>query len=346
MKHKVPINPALLAGLLISVALGSRLAAPAEQKIFIPKEVRTILEEGMAGRQARPDIPFTIFKHIYLPAKDSVHSIFLFKVKNADLGFAPPVAAQAPAQPAQLQARFNVFLQFLQLDKNAPSKVAREAYVPVTFQADGESYDPEKEPWYSVASTLLPGNYLLAMAITSLDLTKIGTSYFEFSLPDAKASTQNLETTPIFFVKQLNKMEAPETKAEVHPGFFTYSVLRIEPNIDNIFRPGDNLDIFFYVFGATPGEPKAENQQASYSIEVNYEIRQADSPAIRYEPAMYSFPLISHALPMKQTVLVKTENEQKKEQRDLPAGNYRLRLKITDKNSNLTIEKAIDFEVR
>jgi hypothetical protein len=358
MIHGKPGIPVLLAGFIISLILGPVFAAQTNQqgkdknepkaaeKIFIPKEVKAVLEQGMAARQSRLDIPFTIFKHIYLPARDSVHAIFLFKAKNADLGFAPPAGMPAPTQPVQLQAQFYVFLQFLRVEKDAPAKVVQEAYVPATIQAGAEPYDPEKEAWYSIAYTLLPGDYLLAMAITSPDLNKIGTTYFDFSLPDAKASTQILDTTPVFFIKQMNKMEAPEMKAQVHPGFFTYSLLRIEPNIDNIFKAGDNLDIFFYVFGAKPGEARAGEQQAQYNIEVNYEVKQGDKPAIRYEPAIYFFPLISHALPMKQTVLIKTEKEQKREQRDLPAGKYTLSLKISDKNSDLTVEKTVDFEVK
>jgi hypothetical protein len=354
MKHIKPGIPVLLAGFIIVLALGSIFASlPRQQsdpkkepkatgKNVIPQEVKTVFEQGMSTRQPRLDIPFTIFKHIYLPAKDSIHNIFFFKVKNADLGFAPT----AEPSPSRLQASFPVFLQFLHVEKASPPKIVREAYVPVTLQADSQSYDPEKEAWYSIAYALVPGDYLLALAITSPDLKKIGTAYFDFSNPDAKASPQNLETTPIFFVNQMTKMEKPETRAEVHQGFFTYSLLHIEPNIDNIFKAGDNLDIFFFVFGAKSGEARAGEQQAPYDIEVNYEVKQGDKPAIRYDTATYSFPLISHALPMKQTVLIKTEKEQKREQRDLPAGKYTLSLKILDKISNLAMEKTVDFEVR
>ncbi len=368
----------LCLGLVLSVFLSAGFAiqkdqkdkdkkeGKPEEKIFIPKEIKAVLEQGLAARQPRLDIPFTIFKQYYLPAQNAIHSIFFFKAKNVDLGFAPAPQSPAPApaqtekekepqatpeaqaQPAGLQARLNVFLQFLLEENNAPPKIAREAFVPVALQADNASYDPEKEEWYTVGYTLLPGKYILAMAITSLDLKKIGTVYYEFSLPDSRAFTQSLDTTPIFFVKQITKLEAPETRALVHKGLFTYSVLRMEPNLDNVFKAGDNLDIFFFIFGAKPVEakPGEQTQQPQYNIEVSYEVKQGDKAAVRYEPALYTFPLISHALPMKQTVLIKTDKEEKREQRDLPAGKYTLSLKITDKVSGLTIDKTIDFEVK
>jgi hypothetical protein len=156
MKHGKPGIPVLLAGFILGLALGSIFASQPRQqsdpkkepkkteKSFIPLEVKTVFEQGISTRQPRLDIPFSIFKHIYLPAKDSIHNIFFFKAKNADLGFAPT----AQPSPSQLQARFPVFLQFLHVEKASPPKIVREAYVPVTLQADSESYDPEKEAWY------------------------------------------------------------------------------------------------------------------------------------------------------------------------------------------------------
>jgi hypothetical protein len=378
MKNKQLVVLVLCLGLVLSVFLSAGFAmqkdqkdkdkkeGKPEEKIFIPKEVKAVLEQGLASRQPRLDIPFTIFKQYYLPAQNAIHGIFFFKAKNVDLGFAPApqspaataaktekekeaqAAPEAQAQPAGIQAKFNVFLQFLLEENNAPPKIAREAFVPVALQADNASYDPEKEEWYTVGYTLLPGKYILAMAITSPDLKKIGTYYYEFSFPDAKAFTQSLETTPIFFVKQITKLEVPETRALVHQGVFTYSVLRMEPNLDNVFKAGDSLDIFFFIFGVKPVEakPGEQPQQPQYNIEIRYEVKQGDKAAVRYEPALYSFPLISHALPMKQTVLIKTDKEEKREQRDLQAGKYTLSLKITDKVSGMTIDKTIDFEVK
>jgi len=168
--------------------------------VFIPKEIKAVMQEGQASRQGRQDIPFTIFKYLLFPAKDSLHSVFLFpatlvnlpakdsrltpagdslhavlffKAKNADLGYAVKAPAVAPEQqeapppPAGVhEANLNIFIEFRQTDKTGASKVVREVFVPVHIEEDSATYDPDKEEWYSVGYTLRPGKYAAAMAIT------------------------------------------------------------------------------------------------------------------------------------------------------------------------------------
>jgi hypothetical protein len=284
------------------------------------------------------------------------------KIKNSDLGFAPPVLAPqkqekakekekkekeeaAPAAeaqtPPQLEAKFNVFLQFNSLGENTPPQVVREVYVPALLVTESSSYDPAKEEIYSIGYPTYSGKYLLAMAITSLDLKKIGTFYYEFSIPDARSFTKELDTTPIFFVKDMKQMSAPETIVGLHKGFFTYSILQVVPNLNNIFSSGENLDIFLFVFGAQP------NEQQRYQLETNYEIKKGEEVIIRFATATYESLLISQPLPMKQTVIIKSEKEgEKTESRDLAAGNYSLSIKIVDKVSGNSVTKSVDFEVK
>ena len=101
---------------------------------------------------------------------------------------------------------------------------------------------------------LIPGNYLLSMSIANQDLKKIGTQYFEFSLPIATSFTDSLETTPLFFIKKIENIDTPETKPFTQKGYFTYSILKIEPNFESVFSSGDFLEFLFYVFGAQPKE--------------------------------------------------------------------------------------------
>jgi len=43
--------------------------APESNIIIIPDKVKTVLNEGLKTKQPRPDIPFSIVWHIYLPAE-------------------------------------------------------------------------------------------------------------------------------------------------------------------------------------------------------------------------------------------------------------------------------------
>ncbi|MGB8951745.1 MAG: FxLYD domain-containing protein [Candidatus Aminicenantales bacterium] len=259
----------LFFGLIFCLGIGMSSAAPVSQpekketkgeKIFIPKNVKAVLLEGLPGRQTRSDIPFTVFKHIYLPASSGFHNIFFFKLRNADLGFMPLNST------SRLKASFHIFLQFHLLENNASPKIIKEIYVPANVEMESASYDPNQQEIYNVGYPLMPGNYLLAMAVTSLDLKKIGTYYFELSLPEPRSFEKSLDTSPIFFVNDIQQVNAPEMRTELHKDFFSYSLLHITPNIDGRFHPEDSLDIFFYIFGARPNERK------THEIEIKYEV--------------------------------------------------------------------------
>jgi len=341
-----------------------------EEKIMIPPEVKLVLAQGLAQRQGRQDIPFLIIKHLYLPAKENMHSIFLFKMKNASLGFAPqafalvekkpeeekavekeekekeeteekaPPAVQTEPPPTRLIANLNVFLQFHRLENKEPVEVFKEVYIPLNLQAESTSYDPEKEEVYSTAYPLPPGDYMMAMAVTSIDLMKIGTLYYEFSLPDVRSFTENLETTPIFFAREIKRMTSPELTAEVHKGFFTFSVLQIEPKIENVFSVGEGLDIFYFIFGTQP------NEEGNYNIEADYEVLKEEESVIRFQSQSYNFPLISQVLPMKTRVIIKSEGEEKQEDKDLEPGIYTFSLKIKDNVTGKSLDKSINFEIK
>jgi hypothetical protein len=346
MKTKTCLCAILFAGLILSFVSAPYLVAQENQEkkqseaIYIPKEVKEVIEAGMENREARLDIPFTVFKYLYLPARENMHVVFFFKVKNSDLGFAPltPVGgtpektegeaaetAQETSAP-QLQSKAHCFLHFNRLDGD----YEKEIYIPVQLQADGSSYNPEEEGIYTTGYPLPSGKYLLSMAITSLELEKIGTQYFEFTIPDPATFTDALETTPVFFVSQLNRMSSAEMKAEIHKEYFTYAVLQITPNLDSVFHPGDNLDIFFFIFGAQPNEANQFDIEASYSV-------------------MKENEAISQPLPLKKTVIIQTQEgdqvSEKKEQKDLDPGVYTLNIELKCNISGKTATKSVDFTI-
>jgi hypothetical protein len=326
-------------------------AQPQQQRVFIPPQVKVVLQEGLLARQGRQDIPVTFTRHIFLPARDSLHNIIFFKIKNADLGYAPaavvaPAAPVAPEQPQpaaqseQLQAKFNVFLWFSSLGQDGMLQTVKEVYIPATIDTPAAGYDPEKVEAYTFGYPLPAGRYLLAMAVTSQDLSKIGTGYFEFSTPNPAAMTNVLETTPIFFAKSVDQMQAPETRTEIHKDYFTYSILKMEPKTENIFAQGESLDIFFFTFGLRP------NDQQRYNVEFGYEVKKGEETAVRYENQVSDSPLVSQPLPLKQTVIIKSDKGETTEVRDLGPGLYSLIIKISDKVSGLSAEKKVDFEIK
>lgn len=357
MIMKKMIIPAIALGIIITLI--QPLAAVAQEegqeaeKIFIPKEIKAELTQGMEHMTPRMDIPFEIFEHLYLPARQNMHSIFLLKAKNADLGFAPPAPAaaaetgeegetQEAAQESNiLTTQLNGFLWFKQKDGD----FSKEVYVPIQLQEEKESYNPEEESMYSTGYPLPPGTYTLAMAITSKDLQKIGTQYFEFELPAISNFTDSLGTTPIFFARDIQQMAAPERTTEFHEGFFTYSILQIDPILENIFTQKDSLDIFFYVFGAQP-DPETNK----FNLTANYELIKDEEVIVRYAEATYDAPIVSQPLPLKRTVLIQKKKgeevvEEKKETRDVETGEYTFVINLKDNVSGKKLEKKITITV-
>jgi hypothetical protein len=360
MNAKRFIVPVLFIALSVSLLAGPSPAAqkPSQKsqgQVMIPPQVKADIQEGLASRKGRQDIPFAIFHSLYFPARDnSFHSVFFLKIKNSDLDYKPvatPSAETKPDQkgpqetpvqeaPAELQANLNVFLQFNRLDNNGVPEVFRETWTTATFKLPAAELDPEKEDIYSVGYPLPAGDFVVAIAVTSIDLQKVGIAYCEISLPDITKLGNTLDTTPIFFAKQMDQMDGAEDHTVFHKDCFTYSYLKVVPNLDRTFSPGENLDIFFFVFGAQP------NPAGKHDIEIDFEVKKGEEMQIKFTPQTYESFVISQPLPMKQTVKIKKGEEERIEQRDLPAGNYTLVISMLDKVSQKSAVKTIDFEVK
>jgi hypothetical protein len=372
----------VVIGLVLVFSLGlftafaqeaKRPEARQPQREVIPKEIKAIMQEGLATRQGRQEIPFTIFKYLTFPVRGGMHAVIFFKAKNADLGFAAPVPAANQAKQAQtpapatgtLEARLGLALEFLQPDETGTLKVSRDMTFPVTLQTESAGYDPAKEETYTMGFGLPYGKYTVAMLLSAIDpkkgtadIKRVGVGYYDINLPGPDSYQGTIDTTPIFFAKTIEQMQDYERRPVIHKGFFTYSVLQIVPNIDNVVTAEDKsqIEVFYFVLGAKPkpveeaqAQPPAQPQPEKYDLEVNYEVQTPDgTAAIKWQNQTYQNPLIDQALPLKQTMKISDEKgvELRTEQKDLGAGKYSLVLKITDKVSGFVVEKKLPFEVK
>lgn len=333
----------LILSVLLSVFSLSRVTGQKEkkneeeEKIYIPEQVKSVMEEGLAARQPRRDIPFEIVRFLYLPAPKNVHAVFLFKIKNADLDFKPVLTekgeAEKESQPEPsplLQTNFKIFARFYEKNKGNVGNIVRESYVPASLREESSSFKPEEENIYSIGYPFPPGDYLLALAIAYPYLDKIGLQYLEFSLPDANFFSDKLGLTPVFFIESLKQHEKPEMITKVHKNSFVYSTLEIVPKIKNIFSPGEPLNIFYYIYGCKP-EP-GTNQ---YNIKIKYQVKKAEESIVKFKEKSYPFPLISHPIPVLKS------DDQPPE----PA-SYLLEITISDKISGHSHTENIEFEIK
>ena len=302
------------------------------EEIKIPSEVREIFDEGILTKIPRTDITVNHLRTLYLPAQENnVHAVFLIKLKNADLNFQEEAKTyeltEEDATSKMLFSDLDVFLRFYKMEKGKVKGMFKEIYIPYPLEVEREGFNPEEENLYYIGNPLPPGDYLLALAFASTDLSEIGTTYIEFSLPDPLSFQRKLETTPVLFVKSLQRISSPETEVKVHKNCFFYSVLKIEPKLENIFHQGETPDIFYFIYGARP------NQEKKFDIEIDYKVKKGKEDVIKYATQTYSSPFINHPLPLKIG------------EKYLEPGQYTLEIKIKDKISNLSMKKDIPFEV-
>ena len=303
------------------------------EEIKIPSEVGEIFDQNISTKTPRTDISINYLRILYLPPQqNNVHAIFLLKLKNADLNFQEemktPVQTKEDLAPQTLSTKLHVFLRFYMMEKGKVKGMFKEIYIPYPLEADREGFNPEEENFYAIGDPLPPGDYLLALAFASTDLSEIGTSYIEFSLPKFSSYKNKLETTPVFFVKSLQRISSPETEVKVHKNYFFYSVLKIVPKVENIFHQGETPDIFYFIYGARP------NQERKFDIEIDYKAKKGKEDVIKYATQTYSSPFISHPLPIKMG------------EKYLEPGQFTLEIKIKDKISHLSMKKEIPFEVK
>jgi len=354
MKKEKIFSIVLIMGIMVLIIL-SVPAYPQQKKkekeaIFIPKEIKAELKKGIEDRTPRRDIPFEIIENVYLPARQNIHNIIFFKTQNKDLDFtsfsdvSTEEGEEKEVSPESdiLMTDLNVFLWFQQMDGGRD----KEVYVPFQLEEERENYDPDEESMYSVGYPLSPGKYMLAMAITTKDLKKIGTQYYEFELPSPESFVDNLGITPVFFIREIKRMESAETTTKIHEGFFTYSVLKIYPILKNVFVQGDTMQMFFYIFGA---QPDPENNK--FDLTAHYTLNRGEEEIVRYAEGTYDAPLVSQPLYLKRTVLVKTKKgdeivDEKKESRDIEPGQYKLVIELKDNITGKSMERKINITVK
>jgi len=319
---------------------GKGQEAKPSAKAPVPKEISALIQEGLATRQGRQDIPFSLFKQLILPAQGgNLYAIFFFKAKNGDLGYVPSASGSG-----EMEATLNIFFQFFQPGDAGMLKPVFGRKTLAALKSDGAGYDPEKEDWYSLGLAMPAGTYTLAMVIATPDMKKMSVGYCDVVLPAAETYQAALWPTEPVIVKSLDQVE-PDQGLTVHRGYFSWGAIKVVSNMAGIAAPGDNLEIFFFVLGAAVKDPAAV--RPANDLEVNFEVQGEDGKAaIKWAPQAYETYFVNQPLPLVQTLQIKDDKGERVEKRPLPAGKYVLLAQVTDKVSGLKGETKVSFEVK
>ena len=352
MKASRTIAAALALLFVVSVLTVSVQAAPGIQadkqeakapaKGSLPKEIAALIQEGLATRQGRQDIPFRFSKQLILPAQGSnKYPVFFFKAKNGDLGYAPSATGTA-----EMETTLNVFFQFYQPAADGWLKPTMGGKTLTVLKTEGNGYSAEKEDWYSFGTALPAGKYTLALVLSTPDMKKLSVGYSDITLPGPEACETALWPTDPVIVTAMDQVE-PDPRPTIHRGCFTWGAVKVVPNAAGEIAAGENFEIFLFVLGASYKDPAAE--RPVIDLEANFEVQGEDGkPAIKWTPKGYEAYFISQPLTLVQTLQKVDEKGTvlSTEQKPLPAGKYVLVVTIADKISGKKGETKLAFAVK
>jgi hypothetical protein len=351
MRASRTIVPALALFAILGILAGSVQAAPAQQKkqepkpaakASMPKEIEAVIQEGLAARQGRQDMPFSLVKTLVLPAQaNNLYPIFFFKAKNGDLGYAPSLTGSGA-----METTFNVFFEFFQPDATGALKSRFGGKTQAALSTDGTGYAPEKEDWYSFGMTLPAGKYTMALVLGTPDMKKLSVAYSELALPGPDAYETTLWPTDPIIIMAMDQVD-PDQRPTIHRGYFTWGAAKVVHNAAYEIGVGENLEILFFVLGAAAKDPAAP--RPALDLEVNYEVQSLDGkPVIKWTPQSYELYLVNQPLPLFQTIQKLDEKGTvlSEEKKPLVAGSYNLAITVTDKVSGKKTDTKMAFSVK
>jgi len=290
-------------------------------------------------RLTRADIPLNYVRTYYLPAQQNqVYPIFIFKIKNADLNLAAAVE-----NPEVLRAKLHVFTRLYRLDNGVPGAVVRERYIPFNPEESKATFQPAAENYYSIASEIYPaGSYLLALAISTPDFTRISVSYIEVILPDIALLQNKLEATPVFSVTGLQQMPAPDARVTIHKNSFVYNTLLLSPSIGNEFKANESLDLFYFVLGAKP-----DAVSNAVDLQITYRFRKDGKELRKLGPAQVKNIIISQPISLSYAEITKDAKgvETERKQVSLEPGEYTLEIEMLDSVSKASGKQEFRFKI-
>jgi GWxTD domain-containing protein len=188
--------------------------------------------------------------------------------------------------------------------------------------------DPEgvQGRWlFQSGAGVLPGSYLLLVAVTHEPSGAAGSWRERVVVPNLLSP--ELALSDIALASRLEAVAAPASGALKQP--FLHGSLRVVPDVDHVFRVGSELAFYFQIYGTRAGEA-SEPPSLDHEYRIERLVAEGAQPmgkpvhleAQRELSRAFAFPLAGW-----------------------PAGRYRLRVRVVDRENGRTAERQVDFSV-
>jgi hypothetical protein len=344
------IRRVLALGLALFVAFASSTlaqSAPKDEKKRNKQEQQDIealakLVDGvsMGQQQAAADVPVTWDSHHFVKGQDGKTYVpFTVKIDRSKLS-APGIA------------------MFVRV-------ISKQGAAPTTTGTAGDKKDDDKKknerieyPWENVhfldvpehgkvsrAMAVAGGEYELFVAIKEKGTgdkkqqAKMGLLRHDLTVPDFAAS--DLNTSSVIIADTVEQVQAALSNEQQQENPYTFGSMKIVPSGDPKFKKEGELQVVFWIYGATADA----NKKPDVQIEYNFHQKTGEGEKYFNKTAPQQLnastlppqfdTALGHQLPGSLVVPLAS----------FPAGDYRLEIKITDKPSGKTLTRDVAFTV-
>lgn len=198
-------------------------------------------------------------------------------------------------------------------------------------------YDGKKSEYYSFGLILEPGSYDILLNVNRYDDSQDGTLLIELVVPqltlmDLVKPQKSIETSKPIFYKEMKSALAVEKRFTVLKNQYQVGKQIFEPVVGKevVFKASDMPILTFFVTGAA----KMVNNQPQWNITPGLEIKQGKKIIVVFKTEALRAPYFFQKLEFKMG------------DKNLPAGDYTLHVKLKDNNSKGRIGKIeIPFKI-
>ena len=192
------------------------------------------------------------------------------------------------------------------------------------------------------AVALTPGTYDVYVAVKDKGSTpttgKTGVLRQELTVP-ALPMTE-LTTSSVILARSLEQMSAPLAPEKQQDNPYVFGPLKVEPSIDRTFAKADDLQVLFWIYGAsqTAGKP---------DVQVDFNFYQRLPEGDKYFNKTNPQELSGKTLPAEFNLGLGHQllSSLSVPLTSFPPGGYRLEIKVTDKPSGKSLTSNVTFDV-
>lgn len=168
---------------------------------------------------------------------------------------------------------------------------------------------------------------------------KTGVAVVDLSVPDFTAN--ELATSSVIVAETVEPVQTAMTNEQQQENPYTFGTMRIVPADDPAFQKSGELQVVFWIYGATQDASKKPDVQIEYNFhqrtpEGEKYFNKTAPQVLNAQTLPPQFDMaLGHQLPGSLVVPLAS----------FPAGDYRLEIKVTDKPTGKTLTRDVLFSV-